>query len=41
MLRYLEHGVPIRMQMTRHRTLAVDTKSDLEAVSKLIAKPSW
>lgn len=41
MLRFLEHGVPIRMQMTRHRTLAVDTKSDLEAVTNLIAKPSW
>lgn len=41
MLRFLEHGIPIRMQITRHNTMAVDTAADLEAVTLLIAPPNW
>lgn len=32
MLRFLEHGVPIQMVETAHRTIAVDTPADLERV---------
>jgi 3-deoxy-manno-octulosonate cytidylyltransferase (CMP-KDO synthetase) len=34
MLRFLEHGVKIRMVRTAHRTIAVDTPADLERVKK-------
>jgi 3-deoxy-manno-octulosonate cytidylyltransferase (CMP-KDO synthetase) len=41
MLRFLEHGIPIRMQLTRHATVAVDTPSDLESVVQHVRPPSW
>lgn len=32
MLRFLEHGFPIHMVQTAHKTIAVDTPADLERV---------
>jgi len=36
MLRFLEHGVAIRMVRTAHKTIAVDTPADLERVKKAL-----
>ena len=36
MLRFLEHGVPIRMQRTIYRTHAVDIPSDIAEVERLM-----
>jgi 3-deoxy-manno-octulosonate cytidylyltransferase (CMP-KDO synthetase) len=36
MLRFLEHGVPVRMVRSRHATVAVDTPADLERVRALM-----
>lgn len=36
MNRFLEHGVPVRMVPTLHRSQAVDTPADLELVSRLM-----
>ncbi len=36
MMRFLEHGVPVRMVETRHHTHAVDTPEDLALVEKLM-----
>jgi len=41
MLRFLEHGIPIRMQLTQHVTVAVDTPEDLQQVARLLATPAW
>jgi len=36
MLRFLEHGIPIRMQRTTHRTHAVDVPADIAEVERLM-----
>jgi CMP-2-keto-3-deoxyoctulosonic acid synthetase len=36
MLRFLEHGVPVRMVRSLHTTVAVDTPADLERVRALM-----
>lgn len=41
MLRFLEHGMPVRMQFTHYKTVAVDTIDDLEMVSTMIVPPIW
>jgi len=38
MLRVLEHGYPVHMVKTTARTVSVDTRADLEAAEKLMAK---
>jgi 3-deoxy-manno-octulosonate cytidylyltransferase (CMP-KDO synthetase) len=37
MMRFLEHGIPVRMVETAHDTFAVDTPADLARVEKLMA----
>lgn len=37
MLRFLEHGFPVRMVQTLHQTHAVDTPADLVKVEKMMA----
>jgi len=36
MLRFLEHGIPIRMQRTIYRTHAVDVPADIAEVERLM-----
>ena len=38
-LRALEHGMRIRVLVTAHRTLGVDTPADLKAVAKVLQAP--
>ena len=38
MMRVLEHGKKVKMIHTKHRTQAVDTKEDLEKVTKIMKK---
>lgn len=38
MNRVLEHGFPVRMVPSRDRTVSVDTREDLEAVERLMAR---
>ena len=41
MLRFLEHGIPVRMVPTYFDTHAVDTPQDLELVASLLARDSY
>ena len=36
MLRFLEHGIKIRMQRTMYRTHAVDVPADIDEVERLM-----
>ena len=35
-LRYLEHGIPLRMVVTSYMGVEIDTPEDLERASKLL-----
>ena len=37
-LRLLENGIPIRVTMTKHRSVGVDRPEDLDAVKKLLER---
>ena len=39
-LRFLEHGIPIRVLETREPTIGVDTEEDLKTVIALVAARS-
>jgi 3-deoxy-manno-octulosonate cytidylyltransferase (CMP-KDO synthetase) len=41
MMRVLEHGMKVRMVQTCHKSIAVDTPSDLERVSQMMDKENF
>lgn len=38
MIRFLEHGMKVKMVLTKHKTYAVDTKQDLSNVERLMSR---
>ena len=40
-LRFLEHGVPIRMAVTEYMGVEIDTPEDIERAEKLIDEMGW